>query len=151
MALRSISRCPLGVLRLGVLRPKPPVNPRGKRFLHDDGGKAYQEIMREDVTVLIHNLASDAFDKDKLKAIVTVHHDMIKTMIKTEMKDLKHSVREQIHEGVEAMQQTLSNILFRGAILVCLLTFIFIVIANILLPGLGRLVCIRWLLPINAC
>jgi len=103
MALRSISRCPLGVLRLGVLRPKPPVNPRGKRFLHDDG-------------------ASDAFDKDKLKAIVTVHGDMIKT----EMKDWKHSVRKQIHEGVEAMQQTLSrqsNILFRGAILVLGVSF----------------------------
>ena len=46
-------------------------------------------------------------------------------------------------------KRPLSNFLFRGAILVCLLTFLFLTIANILLPGVERLICIRRILSFD--
>ena len=62
---------------------------------------------------------------------------MLKVDVSNKIHALKTDVSKNINENVKGMQKTLSSFLFRGAILVCLLIFIFLTIADILLPDFG--------------
>ena len=62
---------------------------------------------------------------------------------------LNTDVTRDINDGIKAMQATLSAFLFRGTVLVCLLTFIFLTIADILLPDVGRRVFICCFLSVH--
>lgn len=79
----------------------------------------------------------------------TIEMRDLKHSLTVDMKDVSKEVSGEIHKGIETMQKTLSKFLFRGAILVCLLIFNFLTIANILLPGVERFICIGRILPFD--